>query len=722
MAYELYTPQLNKTIVKLSPDPWQGTSETFAVVNEICNNHGGVEWINLNVKLDPSTFTKGYYRERNVGIKGHASPLYIQLYSSLGTNSNGSIKLFEGDGTSGNPYKMSGFYPGGHFYVSVSARDNERLGESGFADIYTYSKPRIENKVVGSITSPQTTGANNSSLKIQVFKLNKPYHPGLETFVFRVKRSSYNEGNTNVNAPNSTGESIIGSNIYDSLNSYGSERLVLINTSREYVVYYEDLYKYEIDMSNYNKLKNIVPPSDDGKVVRLEFYHTSQDKSSGRVIYSASEITDRTIYYIRVYFRPRIPVTSDSELIYRINNSNGMLIVKNPKKQSIVQNGDYLKNIYVQWNYNINNPLAGFVQGYRVQMYDYQHNLVKTYYTSVNNLTIPKNDIPKLNSTYLKITPYFKNDQTDPNKYWYYQGTVEEIPFVQLISTLEKPKITYPVNNSNWINHEFRVCFDLPNDPDQPYILKNYEDTSIPDEQKSYAPDEYRYEDVEIKISGLNGSRVIRIGDSYFHTTDVENIKDPEVFNALYENLTHKRKIVVYPNLNDFIDPIKSSTYDIQVRVKKKYKATQAYPWWSEWSEKVTFKVTKTPYEVQPGELILASHFNTALDKVDRCRLTYGLQWNDRQPLAVSKSTIIQAQQYNYKNMFEKIVQTKMQVNNYGTFDTGRENVKFDHTNQIPENFNEQIGEVVTALQNKSNEYSGRNYIHYIHERCEQLL
>lgn len=117
----------------------------------------------------------------------------------------------------------------------------------------------------------------------------------------------------------------------------------------------------------------------------------------------------------------------------------------------------------------------------------------------------------------------------------------------------------------------------------------------------------------------------------------------------------------------------------------------------------------------------MATHYNDTYDTVDNIRNTYGVSWEDKPLRVVAKSTIIKAEQYSYNTIMKKLVHTKEQVNNYTTFDTGRNNVKFDYTNQLPETFNEHVGEFITALKNEGNEYNGRNYIHFLLDRCKLL-
>ena len=403
------------------------------------------------------------------------------------------------------------------------------------------------------------------------------------------------------------------------------------------------------------------------------------------------ESTNQPSVTMMLYYRPRMAVDSDS-VTYHMNSTSGSLI----NKGQVITNTTTLNSIYVNWKYDSTLPKAGYVQGYRIRLYNYQNNSVKTYYTTNKYIEIPKEDIPRLNMTYIDITPYFGNDTNNISNYWYYNGTIEKIQFIRLVTELEKPQITYPIQNSIWINKDFRVCFKLPVDPD-----------------KGYETETYHYENIELKVNNI----VYRLTTS--NGTTSGSINGSTTYSCLNTNLMYQRPVVIYPNLLNNVP--NSNTYNIQVRVKKKYGTTSTQFRWSPWSDTRTFTVYFPTYEVQQYDLIMATHYNDAFDTVDNVRNTYGVSWTDKPLRAVAKSTIIKAEQYSYNTIMKKIVDTKNQVNTYATFDTNRNNIKFDYTNQLPETFNERVGEFITADKNEGNEYNGRNYIKFIYDRCKLL-
>lgn len=398
---------------------------------------------------------------------------------------------------------------------------------------------------------------------------------------------------------------------------------------------------------------------------------------------------------LTVYYRPRIPIVSN-DVTYKRNDGNGTIINKN----TVVTNDSTLSNIYVSWNYDTSQALAGYVQGYRIQILDENDNIVQTYYTSNKYYSIPKNDIPRLQFTKLTITPYYTAGEQDPDNYWYYNlDTIEKINFIKLVSELNTPVITYPVQGSNWINTDFRVCFELPIDDDYSAVAGTY-----------------TYENIELMI---NDTYVLKIktGTNGETTTGTTGVYE-QAFSTAANDMTYRKKIIIYPKLwSNF--PI-STTYKLKVRVKKQYGTDSTNFRWSKWSDERVFIVTPTSYNVSSGDIIRASHYNTTRDTVNRVRYTYGVEWNNIPESVVANSTIIRQVQYPYNNLYKIIVDTKLAVNTYGPIMEGRENIKFDANDEILDTFTPTL-EKVTALSQENNSPNGRNYMGIIYDRCNKL-
>ena len=433
-------------------------------------------------------------------------------------------------------------------------------------------------------------------------------------------------------------------------------------------------------------LRKLVPKANDGNNITIQFKRYSPSASW----YSTNTASGTFV----VYYRPRKGVTT-SNTTYRKNNSSGNGI----SKGSVVINDSFLTGIYVSWIYDATTANAGYTQGYRIRLYNSAGDLVKSYYTTNKYYTIPKSDIPKIQNTYIDITPYYANDSTNPSSYWYYSETIDKSAFVILSSELAKPVITYPVQNSNWINNKFRVCFTLPSDAD-----------------KGSEPESYRYEDIELQI---NGTFTIRMKTTVGQTTTGTTIECPTAFNALQTALTYQRPIVINPSLASGF-PITSS-YTLRVRVKKKYGYSSDEMLWSQWSDIRNITITTASFNPAKYDYIMASHYNDAKALINRVRNTYGVIWNSIPSDVIADNTNILRTQFPYTNFYNIIVSTKYQVNNYGTFDSGRDSVKFDKNNLLTENFTP-VQEYITAASNETNSPNGRNYIKIVFDRCNKLI
>lgn len=433
------------------------------------------------------------------------------------------------------------------------------------------------------------------------------------------------------------------------------------------------------------QMRELVPKSYDNQncIIQMKRYSPSSNWYSDNTAQAT----------IKVSYRPQVGVTT-ANTSYNKNNNSG----NNISKGQHINNDSTLTHIYVSWTYNTDIYEAGYTQGYRIRLYNANNQVVKTYYTANKYYQIPKADIPKIQNTYIDITPYFKNDTDNTSNYWYYDGTIAKSDFVYLISKLDTPVITYPTQNCDWINNKFRICFQLPNDPD-----------------KGSEQETYHYEDIEVQI---NGSYTIRMKDSTQHTTTGTNAIATQCYSSLQSDLTYQKKIVVAPCLwSSFPN---ASTYNIKIRVKKKYEDGNAALMWSDWSAVRTIKITTPVYNVNVGDKILANHYNNAKSTINRARLSYNVTWTLPADVVALSTKILQSQ-YTYNLIYKAIVDIKKQVNNYATFDSSKQAVKFDVVNSLTENFTP-VEELVTAQANENNSPNGRNYMKIIYDRLNLLI
>ena len=593
------------------------TAPTFSVNNY--TQIGKIDSTNYNVNY---TINKGSDNIQALNIcllDYHRSSWSTKWEKSLSRNSSGTFndtyQLTSGNGfTSGNRYSMKMYLYDG---TTEILRPGSGFKTSDAATIYTYQEPKI-NTSITIANNPQNANMSNTftlsginNRKWTSFEAEFQTH-------YRIKK---------------------GSAAYTSWANLGNVSSWTRSASQ---------------------MRSLIPKTYDTDPIIIQFRRYNS---------SASWYSDNTAqgtFY--VYYRPRVGIGSAS---YRKNNSSGSTISAN----SWVIDDSSLSSIYVSWSYNTSIANAGYTQGYRIRLYNSSGNVVKTYYTANKYYNIPKADIPRLQQTYIDITPYFQNDTTNTANYWYYNGTITRLNFIKIQGNLAKPVIEYPVNNSNWINSQFRIAFKLPSDPDY-----------------SAASGTYRYRALQIQIN----NQIFNIAE------------DSSIFNKTLNNLGYQEAVVCCPyNSNQLTI---STNYSIKVRVQKNYGTYQ----WSSWSDTKNIKITSIQIPSYTNQIILASHYNYMRDTITRMINTYAVSWpND--PKAASKGIIIDKDRYSYSNVLNRLTEIKNKINNYADFDN-IEN-KFDSNNQLPTSFTVKE-EIITDQEIESN---GANYLITILNRCKLL-
>lgn len=548
----------------------------------------------------------------------HKSSWSTKWEKSLSRNSSGTFndtyQLTSGNGfTNGNRYSMKMYLYDG---TTEILRPGSGFKTSDAATIYTYQQPTLGSSVIIA-KNPQN--ANTSNTFTISGTNNRKWTSFEEAFQthYRIKR---------------------GNAEYTSWSNLGN----ITSWSR-----------------TATQIRSLVSKKYDDQAVIIQFrrYSPSANWYSGNA--------QGTFY---VYYRPR---TGISSAIYRRNNSSGSTISTN----TWLIDDDNLTGVYIAWNYDTTIANAGYTQGYRVRLYNSAGTLVKTYYTANKYYNIPKADIPRLQQTYIDITPYYQNDSTNTANYWYYNGDITRLNFIKIQGNLAKPVIEYPVNNSNWINSEFRIAFKLPSDPD-----------------KSAVSGTYRYRALQIQIN----NQIFNIAE------------DSSIFNKTINNLGYQEAVVCCPyNSNQLTI---STNYSIKVRVQKNYGTYQ----WSSWSDTKNIKITSIQIPSYTNQIILASHYNYMRDTITRMINTYAVSWpND--PKAASKGIIIDKDRYSYSNVLDRLSAIKTKINNYADFDNTIN--RFDNNNQLPTSFTVKE-EIITDQETESN---GANYLITILKRCNLL-
>lgn len=615
------------------PDPYKPPSYDIVSVSPIG-------------KLDRDSFTVKYKISGGTNnlswVHGdvlNTSNVYQDVWYDFGTDKGDPVtKTF-------SPTTASGLKHGTEYRIRIAFHDGNSRYETGTKTFYTYQEP----KLTGISRDKATVNANNQSITFTLSGINNRAW------------SSY-EDNFYTEAYCSVGSTVTG-NGWTKVGTAGTSNTFTLSGST---------------------LRSFVTKAYDGQTITMHARRVNE-KANWK---SAEKTTTFTVYY-----KPRKGVTC-ANTSYRKNNSSGNGI----SKGSLVINDNSFTGVYISWTYDTTTADAGYTQGYRIRLYNSAGTVVKTYYTTNKYYTIPKADIPKMQNTKIDITPYFGNDQphnasaTYAANYWYF-ASPEKCNFIVMASKLATPTITYPIEGSNWINTKFRVCFQLPSDPDKGSELETY-----------------HYEDIELDVNG----KVFRITSNPSGGTS-GGVQATAVFSST--DLTYQRKMIAAPFKGSGFPS--ATTYKIRVRVKKKYTTDKSN--WSDWSAVRTFTVEPAVFAPNRGDIIYASHYNNSKKVIDRVRNTYGVSWGTK-PSDVTRGTKILRSQYPYTDLYDRIVATKKQVNNYGTFDTGHTDVRFDSTNAIKENFAQYV-ELVTAASNEDkSDASGRNYMKIVYDRCNRLI
>lgn len=428
------------------------------------------------------------------------------------------------------------------------------------------------------------------------------------------------------------------------------------------------------------EMRSLVPKDYDGQTITIDMKRFSPTPS-----WYSSNTASNTF---TVYYRPRVGISSAS---FRKNNSSGTTVSGN----NYVIDDSSLTHVYISWSYDTNSANAGYTQGYRIRLYNSAGNVVKTYYTTSKSYSIPKADIPRIQQTYIDITPYYANDSTNTSSYWYYNGTISKINFVRIVGNIGTPTITYPINNSEWINNKFRICFTLPEDAD--YGTQS---------------GTYLYDNIEVMI---NSNYTIRMTDSTGQTSSGTLVKNTACFSTGLSGLTYQRKMIVCPGLISGFP--NTSSYTIKIRVRKKY-GSGTNNNWSNWSNSIIVKKTDISIPNYSGQFVQASHYNYMKTTINRMRNTYNLSWSSAPENATADSTKITYNRYSYNNVLYVLNDIKTRVNSFGTFDQA--SVKFDSGNSLPTSFTVK-SEYITDKETETEPLAGANYLITILNRCNLL-
>ena len=373
-----------------------------------------------------------------------------------------------------------------------------------------------------------------------------------------------------------------------------------------------------------------------------------------------------------------------------ITNSSGTSVAGNT---IVIQD---TPTITLDWTYPITSGAAGVVDGYVIRIYKDSNYSQQVGNAKIVNVTQnassgtcelnTKSDLSRGVMNYVKITPFY----TKPNGTGRIEGTQSlQMRLVLPISRINTPVISYPVNNSNWHNKNFRILLQLPSDDDIDVL--------------GLTDSEYRYQDIDVKITPNNNS-------SNAITYTYKN--NPEIFST--ETISHTKKIAINPSLVTSFPDV--TTYKIEIRVQKNYYVTTGSKSYSKWSSAVVIKNTPVnTLNLTSGQIIEDDHYKYVRDASVRLHATYPISALNKNNIAQTNGDQIDFKEYDA--ISSDIVLIRQNVNNYCTYDTSRVTVRFQNNISTIKGKRE----IITA-EKEDAELSGRNYLNILIDDMNLLV
>ena len=355
-----------------------------------------------------------------------------------------------------------------------------------------------------------------------------------------------------------------------------------------------------------------------------------------------------------------------------------------------------IPTIDLDWTYPITSGAAVVVDGYMIRIYKDSNYSQQVGNAKIVNVTQnvssgtcelnTKSDLSRGVMNYVKITPFY----TKPNGTGRIEGTQSlQMRLVLPISRINTPVISYPVNNSNWHNKNFRILLQLPSDDDIDVL--------------GLTDSEYRYQDIDVKITPNNNS-------SNAITYTYKN--NPEIFST--ETISHTKKIAINPSLVTSFPDV--ATYKIEIRVQKNYYVTTGSKSYSKWSSAVVIKNTPVnTLNLTSGQIIEDDHYKYVRDASVRLHDTYPISALNKNNIAQTNGDQIDFKEYDA--ISSDIVLIRQNVNNYCTYNTSRVTVRFQNNISTIKGKRE----IITAKKEDA-ELSGRNYLNILIDDMNLLV
>ena len=356
---------------------------------------------------------------------------------------------------------------------------------------------------------------------------------------------------------------------------------------------------------------------------------------------------------------------------------------------------DTTPKITVSWNYSTNAD-RGMISGYIIRVYrnnkttqvGSDHIIPTTELSGSTDLDI-KDDLYRGELNYIKIIPYY----TLPNNSSKKEGPSTLYTFVTPIGRIHKPIISFPTHNSNWHNKQFRILLKAPEDDDMDVL--------------GLSDAEYEYNNIELIITGKDSEN--KAYELKYTLNDNNNIFSNQIIHHKYNIVINPSIITAFPEL---------LYYDIKIRFQKKYYKNI----WSEYSDNIHLGISKIKeLDLQKEQIIYINHYSTIRKYSTQLWEVYfnkNIEAINSDNVERKQHDVIYAR--DYQGIYNTILNIQSRVNNYTTFDSNRDNIKFNQNITNLSDNNKTKQELITAAK-ISNDPIGRNYKNILVECMNKL-
>lgn len=395
--------------------------------------------------------------------------------------------------------------------------------------------------------------------------------------------------------------------------------------------------------------------------------------------------TDSSTLNITVQFSPKYLPNQISYWDYNSTSSNNR---GNSINQGSLCYLDEHPKIVIDWSIP-NNIDRGIIDGYELHIYsDDSYTDHKTFDINVGGINTDlygqyiadiRKDLYRGQMNYIGVKAYYINPKGEKM-----YGPELKQQFILPIGKLYKPVISYPINNSQWHNKNFRILFELPQDDDYD-VLDEY-----------IQNDTYEYKEIIVTINN----------------NEYKYSENPNIFSI--NKMGYKYKVCVNPSIiSSFED---TNTYQITVKVQKNYFTDI----WSETSDITTlYKLSINRQDLQKDMLVMATHYKYVQSSSIRLYNTYPINVLPENNVDQNRGDIIYAK--HFQAIFDTILTIQDGVNNWARYDEGKDKCKFQQTIDKFLGTNKATLDIITAQDDERPTRKGRNYFNILVECMNKL-